>query len=107
MFDLPLLPSQDVVPGTEPLLFAATEPGARQGAYYGPRYNLVGPTKKVAPPRSTRGVDLASSLWSIAEQLTGTSLPAAARYTFAMTFSANHSRLRILSSSGSVSWPMM
>ena len=77
MFDLPLLPSQDVVPGTEPLLFAATEPGARQGAYYGPRYNLVGPTKKVAPPRSTRGVDLASSLWSVAEQLTGTSLPAA------------------------------
>lgn len=76
MLDLPLLPSQDVVPGTEPLLFAATDRAAEQGAYYGPRYSLVGPTKKVALPRSARGVDLATSLWSVAEDLTGTSLPA-------------------------------
>ena len=76
MFDLPLLPSQDVVSGTEPMLFAATDPAAEQGAYYGPRYSLVGPTKKVALPRSGRGVDLASSLWSVAEELTGTTLPA-------------------------------
>jgi NAD(P)-dependent dehydrogenase (short-subunit alcohol dehydrogenase family) len=77
MLDLPILPSQDVVPGTEPLLFAATDPSARQGAYYGPsRVGLVGPTKKLSLPRSTRGVDLASSLWSVAEHLTGTTLPA-------------------------------
>jgi NAD(P)-dependent dehydrogenase (short-subunit alcohol dehydrogenase family) len=78
MFDLPLLPSQDVVVGTEPLLFAATEPAARQGAYYGPSGfgGLVGPTTKVELPRSARGVDLASSLWSVAEDLTQTSLPA-------------------------------
>jgi NAD(P)-dependent dehydrogenase (short-subunit alcohol dehydrogenase family) len=76
MTDLPVLPSQDVVPGTEPLLFAATDPAAEQGAYYGPRYNLVGPTKKVALPRSSRGVDLAASLWSVAADLTGTRLPA-------------------------------
>jgi NAD(P)-dependent dehydrogenase (short-subunit alcohol dehydrogenase family) len=75
--DLPILPSQDVVTGTEPLLFAATEPGARQGAYYGPRGfgGLVGLTKKVDLPRSSRGVDLAASLWAVAENLTGTTLP--------------------------------
>jgi NAD(P)-dependent dehydrogenase (short-subunit alcohol dehydrogenase family) len=78
LFDLPLLPSQDVVPGTEPLLFAATDPDVRQGAYYGPNRfgGLVGSTTKLTLPRSTRGVDLASSLWSVAEDLTGTSLRA-------------------------------
>jgi len=78
MFDLPILPSQDVVPGTEPLLFAATDPSARQGAYYGPSRmgGLVGPTKTLDLPRSSRGVDLAASLWSVAEDLTGTRLPA-------------------------------
>jgi NAD(P)-dependent dehydrogenase (short-subunit alcohol dehydrogenase family) len=76
LFDLPILPSQDVVPGTEPLLFAATDPDARQGGYYGPgRVGLVGPTEKLNLPRSTRGADLASSLWSVAEDLTSTTLP--------------------------------
>jgi NAD(P)-dependent dehydrogenase (short-subunit alcohol dehydrogenase family) len=77
LFDLPLLPSQDVVPGTEPLLFAATDPDVRQGGYYGPsRFGgLVGPTTNVAVPRSARGVDLAASLWSVAEHLTATTLP--------------------------------
>jgi NAD(P)-dependent dehydrogenase (short-subunit alcohol dehydrogenase family) len=78
LFDLPLLPSQDVVPGTEPLLFAATDPDVRQGAYYGPSRlgGLVGPTTKLSLPRSARGVDLAASLWSVAEQLTGTGFSA-------------------------------
>lgn len=78
MLDLPILPSQDVVSGTEPMLYAATDPSARQGAYYGPSGfgGLTGPTKEVDPPRSSRGVDLASSLWSVAEDLTGTTLPA-------------------------------
>ena len=109
LLDLPLLPTQGVVTGTEPLLFAATDPDVRQGAYYGPSGfgGLVGATKKVELPRATRGVDLAPSLWSVAEELTGTSLPAEDRHTFAMTFSANRSRLRILSSSGSVSGPLM
>jgi hypothetical protein len=71
-----LLPSQGVQQGAEPLLFAATDPAAEQGAYYGPsRLGLVGPTKKVELPRTTRGVDLAASLWTLAEELTGTSLP--------------------------------
>ncbi|MET0725448.1 MAG: short chain dehydrogenase, partial [Leifsonia sp.] len=73
-----IVPSQGVEQGTEPLLFAATHPFAPQGAYYGPslRGGLVGPTRRVDPPRASRGVDLAASLWSVAEELTGTSLPA-------------------------------
>jgi hypothetical protein len=56
-------------------LYAATDPGAEQGAYYGPQHvGLVGPTKKVALPRSARGIDLAASLWSVAEDLAGVSL---------------------------------
>ncbi|GAA2818729.1 SDR family oxidoreductase [Crossiella cryophila] len=74
--DFTLLPSQGVTQGTEPLLFAAADPAAEQGAYYGPRHlGLVGPTIKAGLPRSTRGVDLAASLWSVAERLGGASLP--------------------------------
>ncbi len=62
--------------GTEPLLYAAVDPEARQGAYYGPdRMGLTGPTTQVKVPRTARGKDLAASLWSVAEDLTGTSLP--------------------------------
>jgi NAD(P)-dependent dehydrogenase (short-subunit alcohol dehydrogenase family) len=72
-----LVPSQGADQGTEPLLYAATDAGAEQGAYYGPRHaGLVGPTKKVELPCSARGGDLAASLWTVAERLTGTSLPA-------------------------------
>ena len=71
--DRTLLPSQGVEQGTEPLLFAATSPDAAQGGYYGPggALSLVGPTKRAALPRSARGLDLASSLWSVAGDLTG------------------------------------
>lgn len=69
--------NQDVEQGTEPLLFAAVGPGAQNGAYYGPRgpLGLTGPTTVAPIPRSARGVDLAASLWSVAEGLTGTVFP--------------------------------
>ena len=69
-----LLPSQDVTKGVEPLLFAATSPDASQGAYYGPggALGLVGPTKRVSLPRTSRGVDLPRSMWAVAADLTGT-----------------------------------
>ncbi|WP_430331533.1 SDR family oxidoreductase [Rhodococcus sp. ACT016] len=75
--DRTILPSQDVHQGVEPLLFAATSPDAAQGGYYGPggRMGLVGPTRRCEQPRSSRGVDLASSLWAVAEKLTDTTLP--------------------------------
>jgi hypothetical protein len=47
------LPSQGVEQGAEPLLYAAADPGAVNGGYYGPSrwFGLVGPTTKVRPPR--------------------------------------------------------
>ncbi|MEU5870651.1 SDR family oxidoreductase [Glycomyces sp. NPDC047369] len=65
------LPSQDVAQGAEPILFAAADPAAAQGAYYGPQRMLTGPTKRINLPRSARrGPDYAASLWSVAADLT-------------------------------------
>ncbi len=78
---LHFLPSQEVGPGTEPLLYAATSPSAVPGGYYGPRgsFGLVGPTTAVRPPRRARDTAAAARLWATAEQLTGEHLPAGAR----------------------------
>jgi NAD(P)-dependent dehydrogenase (short-subunit alcohol dehydrogenase family) len=77
LFALPILPSQDAEHGTEPLLYAAADPAARNGEYYGPtgRFGLVGPTGKVSIPRPARNSAVAKRLWSEAERLTGTQLP--------------------------------
>lgn len=74
---LPIIPSQDVRQGAEPLLFAAADPAAAQGAYYGPsgRFNLVGPAERASIPRSARHASLPRSLWAVAEDLSGTRLP--------------------------------
>ncbi len=67
--------NQAVEQGTEPLLFAAVGRGAQNGVYYGPNgfLGLTGPTTVASVPRAARGTDLAASLWSVAERLTGTS----------------------------------
>ncbi len=72
-----LLPSQGVEQGAEPLLFAAADPAAAQGAYYGPggALGLVGPTKLTRLPRSARAEDLPERVWALGESLTGTRLP--------------------------------
>jgi NAD(P)-dependent dehydrogenase (short-subunit alcohol dehydrogenase family) len=76
---LPILPSQDVVSGTEPLLYAATSPDAVNGGYYGPSgfMELVGPTKAAKLNRRMRDDATAGRLWVEAERLTGTGLPVA------------------------------
>jgi NAD(P)-dependent dehydrogenase (short-subunit alcohol dehydrogenase family) len=68
---------QEVDQGAEPLIFAAADPSAVQGGYYGPAglLGLTGPTKRTAIPRSARSDEVASRLWAKAEELTGTSLP--------------------------------
>jgi NAD(P)-dependent dehydrogenase (short-subunit alcohol dehydrogenase family) len=79
---LPILPSQGVGPGTEPLLYAATSPDAVNGGYYGPsgRFGLVGPTRTIRPPRRARDTSAAARLWAESERLTGTALtPAQSR----------------------------
>ncbi|MDR6868180.1 NAD(P)-dependent dehydrogenase (short-subunit alcohol dehydrogenase family) [Microbacterium resistens] len=72
--------SQEVEQGAEPLLFAASDPTAAQGAYYGPNglLGMVGPTKRADYPRRARSAQVAERLWAVAEELTGTSLPAEA-----------------------------
>ncbi|HEY7920448.1 MAG TPA: SDR family oxidoreductase [Streptosporangiaceae bacterium] len=77
---LHFLPSQEVGPGTEPLLYAATSAAAVSGGYYGPRgsLGLVGPTTFVRPPRRARDTAAAARLWAEAERLTGVRLPAGA-----------------------------
>lgn len=77
---LHFLPSQEVGPGTEPLLYAATSPSAVSGGYYGPggSFGLVGPTTFVRPPRRARDAAAAARLWTEAEHLTGVRLPAGA-----------------------------
>jgi NAD(P)-dependent dehydrogenase (short-subunit alcohol dehydrogenase family) len=71
------LPTQGVEIGTEPLLFAATSPDAKPGAYYGPdgRLGLVGPTTLVNPPKRALDRETRARLWQTAEELTGVSLP--------------------------------
>jgi NAD(P)-dependent dehydrogenase (short-subunit alcohol dehydrogenase family) len=73
------IPSQEVQTGTEPLLFAATDPEAQSGAYYGPSrwFGLVGPTKLFTAPKTALDPEANARLWSIAENLTGVALPAA------------------------------
>ena len=77
---LHLLPSQEVGPGTEPLLYAAADPAAVNGGYYGPSrwFGLVGPTTAVRPPRRSRDTATAARLWAEAERLTRTTVPAGA-----------------------------
>ncbi|MFE4635556.1 SDR family oxidoreductase [Streptomyces sp. NPDC056773] len=73
MYAVDFLPKQEVGPGTEPLLHAATSPDATAGGYYGPggRFGLVGPGKQVRITR--RALDPAANarLWARAEELTG------------------------------------
>jgi NAD(P)-dependent dehydrogenase (short-subunit alcohol dehydrogenase family) len=74
---IPLVPSQAVEQGTEPLLYAATSPDATNGGYYGPSrfLELVGPTRAARLNRRMRDDATAARLWTEAERLTGTGLP--------------------------------
>jgi NAD(P)-dependent dehydrogenase (short-subunit alcohol dehydrogenase family) len=67
--------SQGVEQGAEPLLYAATSPDALSGVYYGPSRVIVGPTTIASPPRAARNREVGERLFSLAEELTGVSLP--------------------------------
>jgi NAD(P)-dependent dehydrogenase (short-subunit alcohol dehydrogenase family) len=70
------LPAQGVEQGAEPMLYGATSPDAISGAYYGPRGPMTGPTTVVRLPRRARHPEVAARLWSVAEGLTGVTIPA-------------------------------
>ncbi|MFF0343359.1 SDR family oxidoreductase [Kribbella sp. NPDC004875] len=75
------LPKQDVEIGTEPLLFAAADPAARSGEYYGPDglFGLVGKTTLVRNPKRATNAELNAKLWEVSEGLTGVALPSILR----------------------------
>jgi hypothetical protein len=72
-----LIPSQLAEQGAEPLLFAAADPAAEQGAYYGPSRwaGLVGPATRVQIPRSARDPKLPAAVWAAGESQAGVGLP--------------------------------
>jgi hypothetical protein len=61
--------------GARPILFAATSPQAKPGAYYGP--GGIGELRGAPAPASiipqARDVATAARLWDVSEKLTGTS----------------------------------
>lgn len=69
-----LMPSMGVKWGTDSLLKAAVDPAAAQGAFYGPRFLLIGDAHVVKQPGSARIAD-SVRLWQVAEELTGTRPP--------------------------------
>lgn len=66
--------AQDADRGAETVVFAATAPGVRGGAYYGPKglFQLKGlPPREVRSAPRSHDRQAATRLWSISEQLTG------------------------------------
>lgn len=64
--------------GALPQIFAATDPAARNGAYYGPTglFELKGPVGKARIDAKARDLVVAKRLWQASEQLTGVSFGA-------------------------------
>ncbi|MGW7681983.1 SDR family oxidoreductase [Kribbella sp. NPDC054772] len=75
------IPKQDVEIGTEPLLFAAADPAAKAGEYYGPDglFGLVGKTTLVRNPKRATDPEVNARLWEVSEGLTGVALPSILR----------------------------
>ncbi len=69
----PLFPlaGQSVEGGALPILRAATDPAARGGEYYGPRWYMSGRPVRETPSRRARNLGDAARLWAMSEQLTG------------------------------------
>ncbi|QCE32319.1 SDR family NAD(P)-dependent oxidoreductase [Acetobacteraceae bacterium] len=66
------IPAMNPDKGALPLIQAATDPNARPGSYYGPRWLLIGKNGRVKKPESYRWTD-GEKLWKKAEKLTGVS----------------------------------
>lgn len=64
---------QPVARGAWPLLFAATSPQAKGGAYYGPNgfHELRGYPAAAKIPKQAGDLDVAKRLWEVSERLTG------------------------------------
>jgi NAD(P)-dependent dehydrogenase (short-subunit alcohol dehydrogenase family) len=67
--------AQSAAQGALPFVRAATDPAAKGGEYYGPRFQIWGPPVREHPTRLSRDADLAAALWERSEQLTAGSPP--------------------------------
>ena len=65
--------AQSAAAGAEPQLRAGTDPLARGGAFYGPRYYVRGRAVEVNPPRAALDGRTRARLWTACESLTGVS----------------------------------
>ncbi|MEU4690677.1 oxidoreductase [Actinoplanes sp. NPDC023714] len=67
------LVAQGAASGALPILYAATNAGARGGEFYGPSGvgELRGRPKRVEPSADARDPELGARLWTVSEQLTG------------------------------------
>lgn len=61
--------------GALALLRAGTDPAARSGEYYGPRFQVWGHPVRETPGRRARDPDVAARLWQESERLTGSRWP--------------------------------
>ena len=78
---VPLM-TQSAAKGAQPALRAATDPQARGGDLYGPRWMARGDAVRETPSRRARRTDDGERLWTMSEELTGrTVLPIAADET--------------------------
>ena len=72
---VPLL-TQPAALGARPMLRALTDPTARGGEFYGPRFLVRGATPVVETPgRAARDAAAARRLWALSEELTGLTPP--------------------------------
>ncbi len=65
------LTTQSAAAGALPAVRAATDPGAKGGEYFGPRWMVRGRAVRETPSRRARRADDARRLWDLSEQLTG------------------------------------
>jgi len=73
--------SQSAAMGALPILRAATDPGVRGGQYYGPGglFGARGYPELAHSSRQSHDAAIQRRLWTVSEQLTGVSFPAALR----------------------------
>ncbi len=79
-FVAPIL-AHDPKGGALPQLYAATDPHAQDGSYFGPTglFELKGPPGKAGMAGKAKDLAVANRLWAVSEELTGVHYPALAR----------------------------
>lgn len=68
---------QPVPQGALPTLFAATDPAAKPGGYYGPQgfFEMRGEVGEAAAPGQSLDLSVARRLWDVSEELSGVRFP--------------------------------